>query len=129
MSLSFLHQPPKIQIFIACDNLTFFQFLEPFFDKEHIVIAGKADTAAKTIRRCNPMEIDVLLLDMTFGGALAQKVQSKRPLLKVIGVTREFEKQIIQAMRVQKMRGYIYIEPLNTERTVDCITAVARGEL
>lgn len=129
MPLSSLLQPQQIQLFIASDNLSFFEFFEPLFCKEHIVIAGRANTAAQAIEYCNPFDIDVLLMDMAFGAELAQKFLHKRPLLKIIGMTKEFEKPIIQTMRLLKMRGSIFEKPLNTERTIDCIQAVARGEL
>jgi DNA-binding NarL/FixJ family response regulator len=78
---------------------------------------------------CKPLEIDVLLLDMAFAAELVQQFQSMRPQLKIIGVKKNFEKPAIEAMRRLKMRGYVYINPFNKERTIECILAVARGEL
>jgi len=129
MSRAPLLQPRQIHLFIAYDNFSFFKPLVPLLNVECIRILGKADTVTQAIEWCNPFDIDVLVMDMAFGARLVQEFQAKRPLLKIIGMTKEFEKPAIQTMRNLKMRGSIFEKPLDIERTIDCIQAVARGEL
>ena len=113
--------PPEIHLFVACQNLVYFGFLEFLLNQENIFISGRCNTPREAVNLCDPMAIDVLVLDMAFADGITQKFLVKRPTLRIIGVTRDFEKPVIQQMRLLKMHGYIYMNPLNTERTLSAL--------
>jgi len=121
--------PPERHIFVACQNLIYFGFLEFLLNQENIFISGRCNTPRRAAILCDPIAIDVVVLDMAFADGLIQKFLVKSPALRIIGVTRDFEKPVIQTMKLRKMHGYIYMSPLNIQRTIDCITRVTRDEL
>jgi DNA-binding NarL/FixJ family response regulator len=82
----------------------------------------------------DPIETDLVILDITWdyiymsSSTLIKKIRDKAPLLKMIGVTKNCNKNIIPRLKQLNIQGYFCWDTESLTPILDCIEKVVKGE-
>jgi len=82
----------------------------------------------------DPLETDLVIVDITWAdiymsaSVLIKKLKDKKPALKMIGVTKNCNKNIIPRLKILGIQGYFSWDTESLTPILECIEKVVAGE-
>ena len=125
-------QPTPIRVMTVDDHQIFrsgIKFSLVAYDE--IELVGEAYSGEESLKLCDQLQPDVILMDMRMGGqdgiSATRAIKEKYPQIQILMLTTFHDKTLVQQAIKAGAVGYV-LKGISTEELVDAIRSAARGQ-